>query len=550
MTTAHFTKTLYKITSFVLAKYNLDVAILHKNIIVQYSRNSKHGDYTTNLALQIGKKINVHPIELAGWIVDQLVQLDEMSTAEVVYPGFINLYITTFIQSKIIKDVFIKNDKYGCSTEISNQKINLEFVSANPTGPIHIGSARWAAVGDALGRLLITQGADVIREYYFNDHGAQINRFISSLIANAKGNPIPKNGYTGSYIKNVVNFIIKEIPSMDSLSGIDIYEIFHNFGVSIMFTQIKNLLKKFGTHFDIFTQEKSIYTLGRVNQIIDQLYKNGNIYEKDRAIWLHTKKFGDDKDRVLIKKDGNAAYITGDIAYYLDKYQRKFELCIYMLGADHHGYISRLKAGVSALGNKPNSIEILTGQMVNLLQNGKPIRMSKRLGNIATLDDIISSIGVDAARYALIRSSVSNSIDIDLALWSKNSSENPVYYVQYTHARIHTLSRSAIALGIVNDTSYLNLLTHYKESILIRNIGEFPSILKNAAALREPHHICHYLEQLSSDYNRFYDSCRILPQSNEHPDRLNLARIMLCEAVRQIIFNGLSILGVSAPKFM
>ena len=276
----------------------------------------------------------------------------------------------------------------------------------------------------------------------------------------------------------------------------------------------------------------------------------GKIYEKDGATWLRTTDFGDDKDRVVIKSDGNPAYVAADIAYYLDKRARGFDLCIYMLGADHHGYISRLKAIAASLGEDPATVEVLIGQMVNLVRDGQPVRMSKRAGTVITLDDLVEAIGVDAARYSLIRSSVDSPIDIDLALWSSASSENPVYYVQYAHARLSALARNAAELGLIADTSHLELLTHEKEGTLIRNIGEFPRVLETAAALREPHRVSRYLEDLAGDYHRFYDSCRVLPQGDEEPSDLNSARLALCQATRQVIENGLGILGVTAPERM
>jgi arginyl-tRNA synthetase len=293
-----------------------------------------------------------------------------------------------------------------------------------------------------------------------------------------------------------------------------------------------------------------MHSSGRVEQAITKLRETGAIYSKDGATWLRTTEFGDDKDRVVIKSDGQPAYIAGDLAYYLDKRQRGFDLCIYMLGADHHGYIARLKAAAAALGDDPDTVEVLIGQMVNLVRDGAPVRMSKRAGTVITLDDLVEAIGVDAARYSLIRSSVDTPIDIDLALWSSASSENPVYYVQYAHARLCALARNAAELGLTPDAAHLDLLSHDKEGALIRNLGEFPRVLQSAASLREPHRVCRYLEDLAGDYHRFYDSCRVLPQGDEQSGDLHRARLALCEATRQVIGNGLAILGVTAPERM
>ena len=534
----------------VLAEHALDTAALPPAITVERPRNPEHGDYASNLALQLAKKVGANPRELAGWLADALAKADGIASAEVAGPGFINLRLDASAQGLIVNNVIDAGHTYGNSDAQAGHHINLEFVSANPTGPIHIGGTRWAAVGDALGRLLTTQGADVVREYYFNDHGAQIDRFANSLIAAAKGEPTPEDGYAGSYIADLAAQVLQQAPDALSQPDAEQHETFRRIGVDLMFAHIKKSLHDFGVDFDVYTHEESMHTSGRVEQAIARLRENGNIYEKDGATWLRTSAFGDDKDRVVIKSDGKHAYIAGDLAYYLDKRGRGFDLCIYMLGADHHGYISRLKAAAEAFGDDPESVEVLIGQMVNLVRDGQPLKMSKRAGTVITLDDLVEAIGVDAARYSLIRSSVDTPIDIDLALWSSASNENPVYYVQYAHARLSALARNAAELGLIPDTGHLELLTHDKEGALVRNLGEFPRVLKTAAALREPHRVCRYLEDLAGDYHRFYDSCRVLPQGDEEPNELHTARLALCQATRQVIANGLAILGVSAPERM
>ncbi|GAT04450.1 arginine--tRNA ligase [Mycolicibacterium fortuitum] len=549
MTPADLAELLKATAAAVLTEHDLDPAALPDTVTVERPRNLEHGDYATNLALQLGKKVGVNPRELAGWLATALAAADGIATAEVAGPGFVNLRIEASAQGVIVTNVLTAGATYGNSTELA-EKINLEFVSANPTGPIHIGGTRWAAVGDALGRLLTTQGADVTREYYFNDHGAQIDRFARSLVAAAKGEPAPEDGYAGAYITDIAASVQAKRPDVMDLPAEQQQEVFREVGVDLMFTHIKESLHEFGTDFDVYTHEDSMHTSGRVDQAIAKLRETGSIYEKDGATWLRTTEFGDDKDRVVIKSDGNPAYVAGDIAYYLDKRARGFDLCIYMLGADHHGYIARLKAVAAALGEDPATVEVLIGQMVNLVRDGQPVRMSKRAGTVITLDDLVEAIGVDAARYSLIRSSVDTPIDIDLALWSSASNENPVYYVQYAHARLSALARNAADLGVTADTAHLDLLSHEKEGILIRNLGEFPRVLKAAAALREPHRVCRYLEDLAGDYHRFYDACRVLPQGDEEAGDLNAARLALCEATRQVIANGLAILGVTAPERM
>ncbi len=550
MTPADLAELLKNTAAVVLVEHDLDLAALPETVAIERPRNPEHGDYATNLALQLAKKVGVKPRDLAEWLAERLIDADGIAEATVAGPGFVNLRIEASAQSVVVLNVLGAGDRYGTSEELKGRHINLEFVSANPTGPIHIGGTRWAAVGDALGRLLATQDATVVREYYFNDHGGQIDRFARSLVAAAKGEPAPEDGYGGDYIKDIAADVVAKRPDALSLPADECQEVFRELGVDLMFGQIKQSLHDFGTDFDVYTHEDSMHTSGRVQEAIDKLRDNGSIYEQDGAIWLRTTDFGDDKDRVVIKSDGNPAYVAGDIAYYLDKRQRGFDLCIYMLGADHHGYIGRLKAVAAALGEDPDTVEVLIGQMVNLVKDGQPMRMSKRAGTVITLEDLVDAIGVDAARYVLIRSSVNSPIDIDLGLWASASNENPVYYVQYAHARLSALARNAADLGLQVDLGHLDLLSHDREATLMRTIGEFPRVLKTAAALREPHRVCRYLEDLAGDYHRFYDSCRVLPMGDEEHSDLHRARLALCAATRQVIANGLQILGVSAPERM
>jgi arginyl-tRNA synthetase len=550
VTPADLAELLRSTAAAVLIEHGLDPAALPAVVTVERPRNPEHGDYATNLALQVGKKAGANPREFAGWLATALARTDGIAAAEVAGPGFVNLRIETAAQAVMIADIATAGAEYGHSGLLAGRSINLEFVSANPTGPIHIGGTRWAAVGDALGRLLSTQGAQVVREYYFNDHGTQIDRFADSLIAAAKSEPAPEDGYAGAYINDIAAQVLAQAPEAMSLPEAQQRETFRAIGVDLMFSQIKASLHEFGTDFDVYTHEDSMHTSGRVDEAIAKLRTTGAIYEKDGATWLRTTEFGDDKDRVVIKSDGAPAYIAADLAYYLDKRQRGFDLCIYMLGADHHGYIARLKAAAAALGDDPDTVEVLIGQLVNLVRDGQPVRMSKRAGTVITLDDLVEAIGTDAARYALIRSSVDSPIDIDLALWSSASAENPVYYVQYAHARLCALARNAAELGLAPDLSHLEELGHDKEGALIRTLGEYPRVLQSAAALREPHRVCRYLEDLAADYHRFYDSHRVLPQGDEPAGDVHRARLALCAATRQVIANGLDILGVSAPERM
>jgi arginyl-tRNA synthetase len=538
----------------VLTSRDLDTAALPPAVSIERPRNPEHGDYATNLALQVAKKVGVPPRDLAGWLAEALTGRDGIAAAEIAGPGFLNLRIAADAQGDIVRQVLTQGKTYGHGDLMAGRKINLEFVSANPTGPLHLGGTRWAASGDALGRVLSAQGGEVTREYYFNDAGAQIDRFVRSLIAAAKGEPPPEDGYAGTYLSDVAAEVLRREPSALSLPEAERDEVFRKIGVDLMFDEIKADLHNFRTDFDVYFHEDSLHKSGAVDKLVEQLKEKGHLYFEDNAWWLRTTEFGDDKDRVVIKSDGDPAYIAGDIAYYADKRARGFDLCIYMLGADHHGYIARLKAAAAALEDDPDTVEVLIGQMVNLVSDGKPVRMSKRNGTIVTMHDLVDAVGVDAARYSLTRSSANATIDIDLDLWSRRTNDNPVYYVQYAHARLSSLARNAADLGLAvpdKDTELdLDLLTHQREGELIRTIGDYPDILLTAADLREPHRIARYLEDLASAYHKFYDACRILPQGDEEATPLTTARLALCEATRRLLANGLAMLGVDAPERM
>ena len=534
----------------VLTDRGADISLVPETVTVERPRNPEHGDYATNIALQLGKKVGAAPRDLANELAEKLAADPGVASAEVAGPGFINIRLDSGAQGSLVASVLELGDAYGHGDAMRGRRVNLEFVSANPTGPIHLGGTRWAAVGDALGRVLEASGAEVTREYYFNDHGAQIDRFSKSLAASAKGEPTPEDGYAGAYIEDIAARIVAEHPDVLDKPEAEALEIFRAAGVDQMFAHIKSSLADFGTVFDVYTHENSMFTSGAVDRAIETLKSNGNLYESDGAWWLRSTSFGDDKDRVVLKSDGNAAYIAGDIAYFLDKRERGFDLCIYMLGADHHGYIGRLKAAAASLGDDPATIEVLIGQMVNLVRDGAPVKMSKRAGTVITLDDLVDAIGVDAARYALIRSSVDQTMDIDLQLWASATNDNPVFYVQYAHARLCSLARNAADLGVTLEGADLSLLVEDREGALIRTIGEFPRVVASAADLREPHRVARYLEELAAAYHRFYDTCRVLPMGDEEPGPLHAARLALSAATRQTLANGLHLIGVSAPEKM
>ncbi|MDT8911665.1 arginine--tRNA ligase [Amycolatopsis sp. PS_44_ISF1] len=543
----------------VLEARGLDAAVLPEQVTIERPRNPEHGDYATNLALQVAKKAGLKPREFAEALAEVVAAADGVDAAEVAGPGFLNFRLAAGAQGEVVRQVLAAGDGYGRGDALAGRVINLEFVSANPTGPIHLGGTRWAAVGDALGRVLSAQGAQVTREYYFNDAGAQIDRFVRSLIAAAKGEPAPEDGYAGGYITDIAAEVIKAEPSALSLPEAERHEAFRRIGIELMFTEIKQSLHEFGTDFDVYFHENSLHASGAVDAAVQQLKDSGNLYFDAGAWWLRSSEYGDDKDRVVIKTDGRPAYIAGDLAYFKDKRNRGADLCIYMLGADHHGYIARLKAAAAAFGDDPASVEVLIGQMVNLVSDGKPVRMSKRAGTVITMEDLVEAVGVDPARYELIRYSVDSSLDVDLDLLRKHSNDNPVYYVQYAHARLRSMQRSAADLGlkpeaIVADVDgvQFGLLTLPVEGDLVRTIGEYPAMVRRAAEMREPHRVARYLEELAGALHKFYAvrEARVLPQGDEEATPLTYARLALCEAARQVLANGLSLLGVSAPERM
>ena len=554
MTPAELSSLITDVARNVLEAQGLDSDVVEKTATVERPRNPEHGDYATNIAMQVAKRAGTNPRQLGTWLAEALAEEEAIDEASVAGPGFINIRLAAAAQGKIVAEILAAGADFGKGEELAGQKINLEFVSANPTGPIHLGGTRWAAVGDSLGRVLGHRGADVTREYYFNDHGTQIDRFANSLIAAAKGEPTPEDGYGGAYIHDIAQQVTTANPQWSELPEEQLRELFRSEGVELMFAHIKRTLAEFGTEFDVYFHENSLFESGAVDKAINTLKSNGNLYEADGAWWLKSSEYGDDKDRVVIKSDGNAAYIAGDIAYIVDKIERGHNLCIYMLGADHHGYIARLRAAAAALGYDPNQVEVLIGQMVNLVQDGKAVRMSKRAGNVITLDDLVEAIGVDAARYALIRSSVDSSLDIDMALWSSKTSDNPVFYVQYGHARLASIGRKAAEQGVTYSDPDLSLLTHEREGDLIRTLGEFPKVVGTAAELREPHRIARYTEELAGTFHRFYDACQILPKgeepTGEQADPLFRARLALAAATKQTLANALQLVGVSAPERM
>jgi arginyl-tRNA synthetase len=519
-------------------------------VTVERPRQKGHGDYATNVALQLAKQAGLPPRDFAGLVAERLSSADGIAAVDVAGPGFLNITVDAGAQGAVADDVVAAGSAYGGSEEGGKQKVNIEFVSANPTGPVTLASARWAAVGDTLARLLEASGYQVSREYYFNDHGAQIDRFSRSLLASARHDPTPEDGYPGQYIAEIATAVVDQHPEATDLPEEEALEAFRQHGVALMFDEIKQTLADFRVPFDTYFHENDLYESGATDRAIARLRELGNIYEKDGATWLRTEQYGDDKDRVIVKSDGHGAYISGDAAYYLDKRERGFDRCLILLGADHHGYVGRMMALCAAFGDEPGvNLEIIIGQMVNLLSHGSVVRMGKRTGNIITLLDLVEAIGIDASRYALVRNHIETNLDIDLDLWAKATSDNPVFYVQYAHARVASILRNAADLGL-EPGSHPELLTHEKEGELLRALAEFPRVVAAATTLREPHRVARYLEETAASYHRFYDNCRVLPMGDEEPGDLHRARLRLVEATQIVLANGLGLLAVSAPDRM
>lgn len=522
------------------------------DVQLERPRNREHGDWASNVAMKLAKPLGVNPRELADEIALEAQKLPGVSSVAVAGPGFINITLDAAAAGALAKTIVERADAYGHGDLYAGVRINLEFVSANPTGPIHIGGVRWAAVGDSLARIFQAQGGLVTREYYFNDHGAQIDRFARSLLASWLGEPAPEDGYGGAYISDIAARVLALYPGdLFHIPRDEQQEVFRSVGVELMFGDIKASLHEFGVVFDVYFHENELHESGAVARAIERLNELGAVYAADGATWFRSTDYGDDKDRVIVKSDGEYGYMSGDLAYYLNKRERGFERNLIMLGADHHGYIRRLMAMTKAFGDEPYvNLEILIGQLVNLVRDGEPVRMSKRAGTVVTLDDLVEAVGVDAGRYALVRSSIDSQVDIDLDLWGKRTNDNPVYYVQYAHARTHSVARNAVAAGVDRTEFDAALLSHETESILLGVLAEFPRVVRQAAELREPHRVARYAEELAGAYHRWYDSCRVSPLGDEAVSDLHRTRLWLNDAVGQVLRNALTLLGVSAPDRM
>jgi arginyl-tRNA synthetase len=523
------------------------------NIPLERPKNRDHGDYASSIALQLAKPAGKNPREVAELLKKDLEKLPEVSAVDIAGPGFINIKLNRASQADLVRTILSAKESYGKGTALTGVKINLEFISANPTGPLHLGHTRWAAVGDALGRVLSAAGAEVVREFYINDRGNQMDLFGQSVQAAALGQPIPEDGYQGEYSADLAKAVLAENPAITKLDAEPRLIAFREAAYKLQLKDQQRVLDTFNTHFDIWFSERSLHEGGSVEHGLEKLRAQGHVFELDGATWLRTTDFGDDKDRVLVKANGDLTYFSSDTAYYINKRERGFDICIYMLGADHHGYIHRLKATSACAGDNPEyNVDVLIGQLVKIMEGGEEVKLSKRDGTIITLEELVEKVGVDAARYTLIRYPVDTPMVMDLDILKRNTNENPVYYVQYAHARIAAVLRNAAELNIASGLENFDpaQLSHDRENELLGSLAEFPRIVAGAAELREPHRIARYLEELAGVYHGFYADCRVLPMGDEPATALHSARLNLCAATLQVLKNGLLLLGVSAPERM
>ena len=522
-------------------------------VVIERPRQREHGDYATPIALSLAKAAGRPPREVAELLCQRLTEVPGISSAEVAGPGFVNLRVAADAQGRLAGDIVAAGSAYGRGTHLAGERINVEFISANPTGPIHLGHARWAAVGDAIARVLAADGADVAKEFYINDRGVQLDRFGQSVMAVASGRPVPEDGYHGAYITDLAAAILAQHPGILDLPESERLVAFREAAYALQLAQQQQVLELFRTHFDVWYSERSLHDSGAVDRGMRRLREQGHVFEQDGATWLRTTDFGDDKDRVLVKADGELTYFASDTAYYVDKRERGFDVAIYLLGADHHGYVNRLRAVAACAGDDMDAnVEVLIGQLVSMMRDGVEIKMSKRAGTIVTLEDLVEEVGVDAARYSLIRYPVDSPLNLDLDLLVQRTNDNPVFYVQYAHARVSSVLRNAADLGIDWRSGGYDpaALDHEREGDLLRALAEYPAVVASAAELREPHRIPRYLESLATAYHRFYDACRVLPRGDEQVTAQHLARLWLCAATRQVLANGLDLCGVSAPDRM
>ena len=531
---------------------DLDLPELPESVVVERPKQRGHGDYATNVALQLGKRAGMAPRALAELLATELVADPAVAAADVAGPGFLNLTLEAGAQGAVAAQVVAAGADYGRGDALAGKRVNVEFVSANPTGPLHLGHTRWAAVGDALARVMAAAGAEVTREFYVNDRGNQMDKFGASLEASALGRAVPEDGYHGDYVHDLARQVVADEPGILDLPEGERLVAFREAGYRLQLADQRADLEGFRTHFDVWFSERSLFDDGKVEHGLEVLEKAGHLFTDDGALWMRTTDFGDDKDRVLRRGNGELTYFASDTAYYVDKRERGFDVCVYLLGADHHGYVGRLKAMAACAGDDPETnIEVLIGQLVKIMRGGEEVRLSKRAGSIVSLAELVELIGVDALRYSLARYPNDSPLTLDVEQVTRQSSDNPVFYVQYAHARLSAILRNAAELGIEVDPSVdPALLDHEREGLLLRALAEFPRVVAGAASLREPHRVARYLEETAATFHRFYDVCRVLPMGEEEVGDLHRARLLLVAATRVVLANGLDLLGVTAPERM
>jgi arginyl-tRNA synthetase len=535
------------IDSGFVEEYSLD------KIVIEIPKDTMHGDYSSNIAMQLTKILKRNPREIATTIINTVNKEEaQIESIEIAGPGFINVFLKKDAMTSIINEVINEGDNYGHTTYGEGKKYNIEFVSANPTGDLHLGHAKGAAVGDSICRIMSAAGYDVVREYYINDGGNQINNLALSLQARylqlfGQVVELPVDGYHGKDIENIAKQLKEEVGDCYvSDTSIEALTFFGQEGMKRELQKIKDILKDFRVSFDVWFSEISLYQDNKIIPAIEKLKAAGYTYEEEGALWFTSTKFGDDKDRVLIKSDGTYTYLTPDIAYHLNKLDRGYEYLVDLLGADHHGYINRMKAAIQALGYNADQLSIDIMQMVRMVENGQEVKMSKRTGNAITIRDLIDDIGVDATRYFFAAKAASTPSDFDLGLAKSNSNENPVYYAQYAHARMNSILQQAIVKEVSIADSF-DLLTNTKEIELVKHINEFRNEIIDSAKFRAPHKIANYIQRLAQLFHSFYNDCYVIDLENL---ALSSQRLALVKATKITLKNALELLGVSAPEKM
>ncbi|MDU0344270.1 arginine--tRNA ligase [Microbacterium sp. KSW2-29] len=515
-------------------------------------KNRDHGDWASNAAMKLSKVVGANPREFAAEIAAGLESVEGIASVEVAGPGFINIRLDAAAAGALAKTIVDQGAAFGTNDSQRGNTINLEFVSANPTGPLHIGHTRWAALGDAIARVLLASGATLVREFYINDAGAQMERFGRSVVAAAHGEPTPDDGYGGAYIAALAERVVAERPDLLELDRDEQIAVATELAYRFQLGEIQASLERFNVHFDVWFSERDLHAHvdgqpSLVDDAVDRLREQGHVFDQDDAVWVRTTDFGDDKDRVIRRSNGEYTYFAADAAYYLNKGDRGFAHKIYLLGADHHGYVHRLKALAGAAGDDPEKdIEVLIGQLVSI--NGA--KLSKRAGNIIELDDLQQWLGTDALRYSLARYPADSPLTLDPEILQKRTNDNPVFYVQYAHARTFNVARNAADSGVDRSEFAPELLAHETESALLGALQEYPRVVAFAAEVREPHRVARYLEELAGLYHRWYDNCRVIPLGDAPVEPVHRTRLWLNDATGQVLRNGLALLGVSAPERM